>query len=148
MPITISITTETAQQAREEMRSLLGQDRETAAPAEQEAQPEKPKATRSTKAKPSPDATTADAPSKTEEEPTTGEETSTPSADTATTSPSEPVTEANLRERATKFAAKAGPPALIEMQKLAGAPNGRISEVVADQAAMTKLDALLADAGF
>jgi hypothetical protein len=60
----------------------------------------------------------------------------------------QPVTEAALRARATRFTQKAGPIPLVEMQKLAGAPNGKMSEILADPALMAKMSVLLADAGY
>lgn len=120
-----------------------------AARSEAEA-PEKPKATRSTKAKtePAKQDTPADGPS-------SGEEASSEAGPTATTDASPSDTpleavpdEANLRKRATQYAAKAGPTALVEMQKAAGAPNGKMSEIVTDPESMKKLDILLADAGY
>ena len=56
--------------------------------------------------------------------------------------------ETDLRKRATKFAAKNGPGALIELQKNAGAPNGKISEIIGHENRMDKLGLLLAEASF
>jgi hypothetical protein len=147
----ISITIEgTAQQVREEMRALMGLDRDAPAetPAEAPANkdkssPGKPKATRSTKANTSPE--------KDAETPTVASETGVDGTVEGTTaSPSEErdLSEKAMRERITQYSAKAGPVALTEMQKAAGAPNGKFSEVMADPEALAKLDALLADAGF
>jgi hypothetical protein len=153
----ISITIEgNAQQVREEMRALLGQDRETASfeqteDAQDKPSPEKPKATRSTKAKGDTAAKTAEPTSEQDKAPS-GETTSASSATSATTSPSDgeerDLSEKAMRERITQYSAKAGPVALTEMQGQAGAPNGKFSEIMADPERITKLDALLADAGF
>jgi hypothetical protein len=56
--------------------------------------------------------------------------------------------ETDLRKRATKFAAKHGPSALIQLQKDAGAPNGKISEIIGHDNRMDKLGLLLAEAQF
>jgi hypothetical protein len=148
MPVTLTFQG-TATEIHSEMLAMLGRSVEALNSVGTEPlQPEKPKATRSTKAK-TEDAKPATAEAG-EPEQGSGKDETPSTSTTATTdaSPSEPVTEASLRARATAYAAKGGPAALVEMQKLAGAPNGKMSEVVASTDAMTKLDALLADAGF
>ncbi len=153
MPITITITADSAKDARREMRELLNATdltpnqlagvRDNEARSAAEAAPEKPRAARSTK-KPNAETVAAlEAAERGETETVTIEQLQAEAkADV------EPVTPESLRARATSYAAKAGPIALVEMQKTAGAANGKMSEVTADQAIMTKLDALLADAGF
>ena len=149
MPITITITGDRVIDAQRDMVSLLAGMRVAAAETVAEApvnepQPEKPKATRAsskTKTDTASPATAASQPEAADPAPA-AEPTSDATAST------EPVTEESLRARATAYAAKGGPSALVEMQKVAGAPNGKMSEVIASPDAMTKLDALLADAGF
>lgn len=58
------------------------------------------------------------------------------------------LSEATMRSRITAYSAKAGPIALTEMQKAAGAPNGKFSEVLADPERLSNLHKLLADVGF
>lgn len=114
------------------------------------AEPEKPKATRSTKAKSEPakqDTAEAGADNAASTEAESSSTSSTSTTATTGASPTE-ITEKDLRARATQYAAKAGPTALVEMQKLAGAENGKISEIVGDADRMQKLSALLEDAGF
>lgn len=136
----------TAQQVREEMRALLGLDRDAPAEApanEDKPSPEKPKATRSTKAK-----TTENKTSVPEEDVPTADGTTAVGSTTATAPEERDLSEKAMRERITQYSAKAGPVALTEMQKQAGAENGKFSEVMADPTVLAKLDILLADAGF
>lgn len=140
MPVTLTITADTLS----ELTDILSSAKPVFATVSVEA-PEKPKATRSTKAKSEnlPEQKTGDPSPTTDPAPAVDAGEPTPSSTDA-----EPATEASLRVRATKFASQGGPQALIEMQKAAGAAGGKMSEIVASQDAMTKLDALLADAGF
>ncbi len=102
----ISITFNgTASEVRAEMRALLGQDGE-AAPAPETA-PEKPKATRSTKASPDTSAKTAEPASEPKAE-TSGEATTASSATSATTSPSDGITRDVVRKMFGDYIDKTG----------------------------------------
>lgn len=151
MPVTLTIAADTAQEVRNEMRALLGNDA-VAAPA---AEPETKTTRKPAKAK-------AEEPGKSsapaENGATTADADQPDASGTSSTQTDEAneLTEKSLKARAMSFSQKGGPSALVEMQKLAGAPNGRISEIVGDEGKglepdmerMKKLDALLTEAGY
>jgi hypothetical protein len=146
MPISIHIDALTATEARSIMRELLGQDREVTADGgavDATAAPEKPKAARSTKAKPDTSAKTVEPGSEPTTE-TSGEATAS-SATSATTSPSDASPE-EIKKRAMKYTQKAGPQAINELIVNAGAADGAFKSLDAD--GLTKLDAALAELGY
>lgn len=143
--ISITIEAENAAQAREEMRALLGQDRETEAPEQQIE--EKPAPKRQPRKSAEPSAKNADVQSD-DTKTDTGEETSASSvAGATTTSPSdEPLDPAEIKKRGFRYAQKAGAPAATEMITQAGAENGKFEEL--DEAGLQRLSNALAEAGY
>lgn len=152
--IRISIEADTAHAAREQMRELLGMDRETATADEPVSEPA-PKATRTRRAKAdegnagTEPAASADTSTASDSSPASSTETENPSSagDTKTADGGgNAITRATVEPKCMAFGQKGGMQALKELFIEMGAPSGKWSGVPDDKlpALNARLDELLA----
>ena len=153
--ITITINADTVEQARISMRQLLNEVATASVVAdggaEDKTHPEKPKTTRSTKAKKDDvkqDTEASSPPADTQDDTSSSSDNGQTATTTASPSEKRDLSEKAMRERITLYSAKAGPVALTEMQKNAGAPNGKFSEIMANPDFVAELDRQLTALGF
>lgn len=134
--ISITINADSVGDLHAQFAALLQLDRGGAIDAT--AAPEKPKATRSTKAK-----TETPAEKAVEPQSDASETGAAGTVEQTTASPSEPD---EIKKRAMKFTQKAGPQAIKELIVNAGQPEGAFGKLDAD--GLVKLDAALTELGY
>jgi hypothetical protein len=147
----ISITiTGTADEIHSDLRALLsGEAAERPVELLVKGEPEKPKATRSTKAKTEPakqGTAASSAPDITQEDTSTTSDNGPTATTDAPPSDSEPLDPVELKKRGFRYAQKAGAPAASELIIHAGAENGKFEEL--DEAGLARLSAALDELGY